>query len=272
MRLSIRGLTLAYTLVLSSVLCLAAYAQQPVTVVVSDPHAITLLTAAAAALQGANAASIANVTLSGSARKIAGSDDEYGTAILKAVGMSSSIVLNLPSGSESETRSVTNGEASGTWSGIDGISHPMAFHNLLTEPAWFFPYLAISHGLAPTGYVATYVGHEIRSEVAVDHVAISQTFSAFLSDQGGLQRLSQTDVYLDSVTFLPKAIAFNIHPDNDELVDIPVEVLYANYQIVNGLQVPFHVQKFLNNCLVLDFQFQTVTLNSGVTASQIGMQ
>ncbi len=272
MRLSIRGLTLTYTLVLSSVLCLAAYAQQPVTVVASDPHAIALLTAAAAALQGANAASIADVSLSGAARKIAGSDDEYGTAILKAVGMNSSIVLNLPSGSELETRSVTNGQASGTWSGINGVSHLMALHNLLTEPAWFFPYFAISHGLTPTGYVATYIGHEIRSEAAVEHVTISQTFSALPSDQGGLQRLSQIDMYLDSVTFLPTAIAFNVHPDDDELVDIPIEVSYANYQTVNGFQVPFHVQRLLNNSLVLDLQFQTVTLNSGVTASQVGTQ
>jgi hypothetical protein len=67
-------------------------------------------------------------------------------------------------------------------------------------------------------------------------------------------------------------MTFSIHPDNNELVDIPIEVSFADYQVVSGVQVPLHVQKLLNNGLVLDLQFQNVTLNSGLTASQVVAQ
>jgi hypothetical protein len=271
MRLSIcKAPILVCTLVLPSVLCLEAYAQQPVTAGASDPHAITLLTAAAAAIGGT--VSVSDVTLSGAARRVAGSDDEVGTAVLKAVGTNTSVILNLPSGIQSEVRSTTNGQSTGTWSGIDAVSHQISIQNTLTDPAWFFPLFAVSRGLASSGYVATYVGHETRGDVAVEHLTISQRFAGFPSDQAALQRLSQIDIYFDSNTLLPTAMTFSIHPDNNELVDIPIEVSFADYKVVSGVQVPLHVQKLLNNGLVLDLQFQNVTLNSGLTASQVVAQ
>jgi len=63
----------------------------------SSPQATTLLAKSAAALKG-NAA-ISDVTLSGTVERIAGSDDETGTAVLKSIATgASSITLSLPSG------------------------------------------------------------------------------------------------------------------------------------------------------------------------------
>ncbi len=76
------------------------------------------------------------------------------------------------------------------------------------------------------------------------------------------------DFFLDSTTFLPAVTTFNIHPDNNALLDIPIEVRFSDYRAVNGVQVPFHVQKFLNNGLILDLQFQTAALNTGLATSQ----
>jgi len=212
-----------------------------------------------------------DVTLSGSAHYIAGSDDETGTATLKAIAGASRIDLNLSSGPRTEIQGSSGGCPAGTWSGPDGVAHAMAFHNLLTDPAWFFPAFPITHGLS-SGYVATYVGLETRDGQAVEHLTISQT-SAVQTPSGAptMAHLSQMDFFLDSTTFLPAAVTFNIHPDNDAGLDIPIEVRFSNYRAVNGVQVPFHVQKFLNNGLVLDLQFQTVIFNSGLTASSFSL-
>jgi hypothetical protein len=83
-----------------------------------------------------------------------------------------------------------------------------------------------------------------------------------------MAHLSKMDFFLDPTTFLPAAVTFNIHPDNDAGLDIPIEVRFSDYRAVNGVQVPFHVQKFLNNSLVLDLQFATAVLNTGLAASQ----
>jgi hypothetical protein len=248
---------------LSFALVLSTSAQQPIAPPVQAP---ALLQSAVAALAGAN--TVTDVTLTGTARHIAGSDDESGTAVLKAIAGASRMDLNLPSGTRSEVCANLSGSPAGTWSGPDGVSHAIAYHNLLLiDPAWFFPAFPVSRGLL-SGYVATYVGPETRDSLAVQHLAITQDFSSIPgADSATFQHLSQIDLYLDAATLLPVALAFNIHPDDNMLLDIPIEVHFSDYRSVNGVQIPFHVQKFLNNGLILDLQFQSAILNSGLSAS-----
>ena len=87
-----------------------------------------------------------------------------------------------------------------------------------------------------------------------------------------MQHLSEANIFLDPSSFLPLAITFNTHPDGNALLDIPIELRFSDYRAVSGIQVPYHVQKFLNNGLILDFHVQTVSLNSGLTASSFTVQ
>ena len=84
--------------------------------------------------------------------------------------------------------------------------------------------------------------------------------------------LSATDLYLDSASLLPLAIRFNVHPDDDFGLDIPVEVDFSNYQAINGVQVPLHIQKFLQGTLVMDINLTSATFNSGLSDSQFQVQ
>lgn len=247
--------------------------QQISPVASSSTQATTLLGQSLAALTGQ--AALTDVTLSGTARRIAGSDDDTGTAVFKALASGAARTeVSLSSGQRTEVSDLSTATAGGTWSGPDRISHPMAFHNLLSEPAWFFPAFAIARRLSVAGYVATYLGHETRNGQSVEHISVSQSLPLPNPLPGGIsfEHLTQLDFFLDSTTLLPTAISFNIHPDNNALLDLPVEVQFSDYRAVNGAQVPFHVQKFLNNTLLLDFQVQTVTLNSGLTSSALSSQ
>ena len=130
----------------------------------------------------------------------------------------------------------------------------------------------------------TYVGEETRNDLPVLHLIVSQQFPGMSSEAAAtFQRLSQMDLFLDPSTHLPVALAFNIHPDNNLLLDIPVEIRFSDYRPASGNGtptslsasspvVPFHVQKFLNNSLSLDLQFQSAALNTGLTAAQVGAQ
>lgn len=249
--------------VLLALVLLPCVAQQPA---VPDAQAAALLQKSLGALSGGQ--SLTDVTLSGTVRRIAGSDDDTGTAVLKALASGAGRVdLSLSSGQRSEVSDLSKIPA-GAWSGPDRVSHPVAFHNLISEPAWFFPAFAIARRLSASGYVATYVGHETHNGAAVEHVSVSQT-APLPNPPGGatFEHMTQIDFFLDSTTLLPSAISFNTHPDNNALLDIPVEVQFSDFRAVNGAQVPFHVQKLLNNTLILDFQAQTVTFNSGLAAS-----
>jgi hypothetical protein len=233
----------------------------------SSAQAMTLLAQSLAALNGQ--ATLTDVTLSSTVRRVAGSDDDTGTAVLKAIAAGASRTdLTLSSGQRSEVCDLSAAMPTGTWSGPDRISHAISFHNLISEPVWFFPAFAIARRLSASGYVVTYIGHETHNGQAVEHISVSQT-APVPNPPGGatFEHLTQIDFFLDSTSLLPSAIAFNLHPDNNALLDIPVEVQFNDYRAINGAQVPYHVQKLLNNTLILDFKVQTVTLNSGLAAS-----
>jgi hypothetical protein len=239
----------------------SAAAQQ--TASTSSPQAIQLLQRALLALTSGPLP--ADISLTGTVRRIAGSDDETGQATLTATPTDSRVDFNLPSGKRSEVHRIA--ALAGSWSDSDGVSHQLPFHNVLTEPAWFFPSFAIGRGLSASGHLAAYIGQETKDSQTVEHLSISQQSADSGNVPALVQRLSQTDLYLDSTTLLPVALTFNIHPDNNAVLDVPIEIRFSDYRSINGIQVPFHVQKFLNNSLILDLQFSTATLNTGFSAS-----
>jgi hypothetical protein len=213
------------------------------------------------------------VTLGGSAHYIAGSDDETGTATLQAIASGASFVdLTLESGRYKEVHNLTVDPPAGQWSGHDGVLHAVAYQNLVNEPAWFSPVAAISRVVATPSVTAQFVGTETLDSQSVEHISVSEQPAASAVASPLFPHLTELDLYLDSSTFLPAAIDFNVHPDDNELIDIPIRVRFSDYRPVSGTQVPFHVQKFLNNGLVLDLQFDTATINSGLSATAFTIQ
>jgi hypothetical protein len=246
------------------------WAQQPIA---TNPQGSSLLLQAFSAMVGT--ASISDVSLTGTARRIVGSDDETGSAVLKALATGQSrIDCSLPTGQTSEIRSIdSNGNQAGAWIEPNGASHAMSSHNLMTSSAWFQPALALSGIVSSQNYTVSNLGPEAKDGISVTHLTVTQQFPDAPPDPTGLmQHLSQMDVFLDATTHLPVALDFNTHPDNNALLDIPMEIRFSDYTAVNGIQVPFHVQKYLNNNLILDIQLQTATLNSGLTASAFTIQ
>jgi hypothetical protein len=236
----------------------------------SSPQAATILNQSSKALSGS--ASVSDVTLTGTAEWIAGSDDETGTAVYKAVSGAHRLDLSFRNGTRSEIVSTVSGVPSGTWVGLDGISHAIADHNLLSDVGWF-PAFTLGNLISSSNTVLTYVGQETRNGASVIHISASQVFPNLSSDTSGLmQHLTQVEIYLDSTTSLPVSYVFNSHPDNNALLDIPTEIRYSNYQKVGGAQIPLRVQRYFNNTLTTDLQFQNTSLNTGVTVAQITAQ
>jgi hypothetical protein len=215
------------------------------------------------------------VTLSGTVRRIAGSTDESGTATLKALATGESrIDLVFPSGPRTEVRSFPNSGPSGSWVGPDGIAHAISQHNLWTDSSWFFPALTIARTLS-AGYIVTHVGHETIGAQPVEHLYVTRQFQAIGAPStwtpDALQHLAGMDIYLDSTSLLPSSISFKVHPDKNDLIDIPVTIRLSDYRSLGGVQIPFHIQKYFNNSLDLDLQLQNTSINSGLSASSFSL-
>lgn len=236
----------------------------------SLPQAAGLLAQSVKALTGLGG--VSDATLTGTAEWIAGSDDETGTATYKGVSGTYRLDLSLSNGTRSEIVSNVSGVALGSWVGLDGISHAIADHNLMVDGGWFLPFTLGALSSSPNS-VLTYVGQETRNGASVIHLTFSQMFPGLSGDSVSLvTHLTQANIYLDPATLLPVSYAFNSHPDDNAALDIPTEMRYSNYQNIGGGQLPLHVQKFINNTLAVDLQFQKASLNTGLTAAQISAQ
>jgi hypothetical protein len=252
----------AVTLAAITLACVVASAQnQPA----SDPQAVAYAAQSIAAMTGST--TISDVTLTGSATWTAGSDGETGSATFLALGNAESRMdLSLPSGTRTEIRDASTGTNQGKWIAQSGASGMFASHNCLTDAVWFFPALGSLAGGA--NLVFSYIGLENRNGTNVQHIQ-SYVYQSNQAQGGGptLQQLSTIDFYLDATTLLPSAITFNVHPDNNAATNIPVEIDFSSYQVISGITVPMHIQKYMQGELLIDATASSATFNTGISIS-----
>jgi hypothetical protein len=265
----------------------------------SDPQATALFERAFAALSGG--VTVSDATLTGTVARTEGSDNETGTVVLKATSSGDSrIDLSFPSGSPSEirnhaatpstgslppgisqsdlphgvqSRTPPSSQPAGAWFGSDGSRHAMASHNAMSEPTWFLPAVTFARLRADQTLAVSFAGEETHNDRQVLHLSISvQPPEASSQITAFLRHLSQMEAFLDPATFLPASIIFNTHPETNAALDIPTEIRFSDYRPVNGVEVPFHVQRYANNSLVLDIRIESVTLDSGIASSAFAIQ
>ena len=230
----------------------------------SDPQALTFAAQSIAAMTGG--ATISDVTLAGNAVRIAGSDKEVGTVTLMGRGTGESRVdMDFKSSMRSDIRNDNSGDFPQGASVLNGGKpQPWPLHNCLTSPNWFFPELSPLVNRSDQTLTLSYVGQETKQGHSVQHLRTSRYVLRKPRIQAITQQLSITDYYLDSQTFLPLAMIFNFHPDDDAGTNIMLEIDFSNYQNINGIQVPIHIQKLISGGLAMDISISSAVFNNGL--------
>jgi hypothetical protein len=234
----------------------------------SDPQALALAAQSVSAMTGGT--TISDVTLTGTAVRTVGSEQQSGTATLLGKGFAESrFDLQFPEGSRSEIRNTISNLNVGNWIGSDSTINAIALHNCFTDANWFFPALgSLAYSGTNSNLVLGYVGLEDLGSGTFQHVQ-AYTYNPDLPDA---QTLSIVDFYLDPQSLLPVALLFNEHPDTDQTIKIPVQVWFSDYRSFGGALIPFRVQRYVNNNLVLDIQVGTVSLNSNISDDNFSIQ
>ncbi len=213
------------------------------------------------ALTGGNP--VNSVTESGTVTRTSGGDQEQGSITLQSSGlMTNQLSISTTAGIRSETRGWQSGAPSGSWTGLDGVQHPMAQHNCWTDAVWFFPALSLLADYADPNLVFTDLGQEQYQGGSVEHIQIYRTAQGLGQDDLHLlARMSTVDYYLDSQTALPVATAFLSHADGDLTLDIPVMIVFTGYRPVNGIQVPFQLIRSVNGTRMLQISITSAQPN-----------
>ncbi len=214
---------------------------------------------------------VTDAKLQANVNYVAGSDEESGPATLEALGhLESLVVLNLSGG---QRRQIQNG-AQAASTGPDGQQQLAPLHNSLSPAPWFFPALLVEGIIQDPAYSVTYAGVEDLNGASAHHFNAVRT-PAGLGDPGTmalLLQLSAFDLYIDAGSFLPVALAFNVHPGNNALEDVPVTIQLSGYQNAGGVMTPFHIQKFLQRTLLLDISVTSAVTNSGLPPADFQIQ
>ncbi|HKW16866.1 MAG TPA: hypothetical protein VJO35_05100 [Terriglobales bacterium] len=228
----------------------------------SDPTAIALAQKSVSVLTGGTV--ISDVTLSGNVISMLTNDTDTGTAIFEAKGQQESLVtLRLTSGNRLEARNGRLGMPGGAWAFGGKASTRMAQHNTWTDSAWFFPALSSLSQTTNPQFIFSYLGQEQHNGLPSQHIRVFQLPPPGMANSP-VSALSTMDFYLDVNSYLPLAVAFNQHADDNIGTNIPAEIRFANYRLVQGAQIPFHFQKLLNGDLVLDVTVTGALLNTGL--------
>jgi hypothetical protein len=252
------------------VFCVASLlpAQTQTSTAAPTANSVQAQTALQSSLAALGGATVKDITLTGTAERIAGSDEETGTVTYTAIPSASRLELSLSGGVRSEIRAFGTKGPGGNWIGPDGAVHQIPQHNLHTDPGWF-PIFTLANLSASATVMLTYIGPETKNGISVIHIQTAQQQPNITPASAAKMypHLTQMDIYLDASTYRPVALDFNIHPDYNTLQDIPVEFQFSDYTAVDSLSVPFHVQEYINGSLYLDLQFKQVSVNSGLSSS-----
>ncbi|MGD0733374.1 MAG: hypothetical protein ABR956_19075 [Terracidiphilus sp.] len=226
--------------------------------------AATVLSQLSAAFSGNQI--VQSVQLSGSAAWYAGSLEDTGTVSLTAsTNGSSQMQLSLAAtGQRTETQTGAGSSATCQWAGANGTTHQVDLGNCWRPALWFLPALSLYPSQLP-GYLGI---------VDLGSGAVGFSGNTYRHLQGQLNlpgptgtlltnvpQRSLTDIGLDPVTLLPAVIAYSVYPDSGAQVPVAVEVHYSNYQTVNGVQIPFLIQRYVNGSLQLQITVSSAQIN-----------
>jgi hypothetical protein len=196
---------------------------------------------------------------------------------------SSEIDVDAPTGNQREIRIGTGIFPSRRWTGSDGIEHKASQADLkLPHPAWFFPSFVLLSGIGSPDYWASDLGTTVWEGNTVSHIAVWQRFprGQSLAASAGNRATTETDFYLDPMTFLPRSMTFHVKvdPQNpNELIlpaspssgDVVVQVNYSDYRTIQDRQIPFHIQLVEGTSTVMDIQISSVAFDGNDISTAI---
>jgi len=217
-----------------------------------------------------NNQAVQQVQLAGNATWHAGSLRDSGTVNLTAStnGSSQMQLVLAATGERTEAQTGIGSSAVCQWAGSDGIAHQISVGNCWKPALWFLPAISLQPSLLPSSLGISDLGES----------AVGSSTNIYRHLQGGLLasglpagfpdslaptvvQQSTEDLGLDPASFLPAVLAYTVHPDNGASTPITIEIHYSNYQAVNGVQIPFLIQRYVNGSLQLAITVTSAEIN-----------
>lgn len=209
-------------------------------------------------------ATVHSITLNGTAKWTAGSLHESGPAKLQAsVDGSSTLQLSLNTASRTETRTALGTSRTCEWTDAKSAVHPLVGPDCESAVPWFAPILLVQ----PVAAVANALNIADDGQVAESGSTLRELSyrTVETGKNAALASALTEDTYVrvlyDPETLLPARAEYAIHADSNLHIQIPVKVIYSNYQTVSGVPIPFQIDRYVNGVLQLSVTLTNASLN-----------
>jgi len=205
-----------------------------------------------------NGVEVIGLRLAGTVTVQTGDTSDTGAVTLTAKeDGSGSVSYDLPT--QGTHREDCGGAGSGrscTWTGADGTVQDLGTSLSAAPLLWYAPNLALQ-----TGNADTIVTDDGVTELGGQHVRVLEVRSASFTNLLRKRKIPYSPMLLalDPGSLLPMFLKYTIHPDQDPMISIDMEVTYSNYHAENGIQVPSLIQRRLNGALDTEIRIQSVT-------------
>lgn len=209
---------------------------------------------------------VQQVQLSGNATWYTGGSQGSGTVTLVASAGGSwqmqLVVSSIGQRTESQTGAGSNADCQ--WRGADGVAHEIDPDNCWRPTLWFFPAISLQPSQLSSYLVAVDLGTgPVGSSANIyRHLQSQLLFTGLPSTMAtDIAKQSTTNLGLDPTSLFPAVLAYSVRPDSGASTPIAMEIHYSDYRAVNGTQIPFHIQRYVNGYLQLDILLNSAQVN-----------
>ena len=210
--------------------------------------------------------SVHEIQLSGSADWYAGSLVYSGSASMTvSADGSSHVQLSLAAaGQRTETQTGTGSNAICQWSKGDGIAHVADQSSCRRSVSWFLPALSLQSSQLSKSLNVVDLGNGTIGPGSATYRHLQSQYSS--SDVPAnvskpLTQRSTTDIGLDPTTLLPAVLMYTVHSDNRSSALIGLEIRYSDYRSIDGVKIPFLIQRYVNHSLQLEVRVSSAQVN-----------
>ena len=209
---------------------------------------------------------VQQIQLTGNATWYAGNTDDSGSVTLTASSNGKSqMQLALGSaGQRTESQTGSGSSASCQWAGADGVAHPIRSGACWRPALWFLPAFSFQPSQLSENLTATDLGTGMvgAGDTPLRHFQSQLTLTnAPASLAADVAQWSKTEIGLDPATLLAAVMTYSVRPDNGAAVAVAIEIRYSNYRAVDGVQIPFTIQRYVNGALQLEIEISAAQIN-----------
>lgn len=232
------------------------------TALTRDPQAVAILRNSFAALGSGNANAIQDTVIQATLTAPPSQGGGTGTATFKTKG--TKIRSDASSGGKTGTAIFNNGrEYRSAEQGLRQAHSANADHKRIEH----LPALMLMQELARNDFSAAYVGEETLEGRTVQHVRLFRVSTRNAAVDATLTKNSELNIFVDAQSSRIVKISFPYVSENDLRQSLPMEILYDDYRVINGIAIPFHQRYFYNGEPAGELQFTSVAVNQGIPDS-----